>query len=81
MDDKINLCLSPHEAMQFLRWKNFLTAAINDPYHMAEDYDRAGIIQALNSVCEQTRASITVTQLDAAFAEQEVNKLIDKKAK
>jgi hypothetical protein len=75
----VNIALTPHQAMQLLRWRTFLSDAIKDPDNIADDYDRAGTIEAIESICSQVKKKITIPQLEEAEAQQAVYQLTNKK--
>jgi hypothetical protein len=70
--------LTPHQAMQMVRWKQYLTLAVTDPAQQAEDYDRKGVLDAINEIDIQVRKKISIDALNDAEAEQALreNKLL-----
>lgn len=77
----VNIALTPHHAMQMLRWFSFLKDAVTDEFHEAAQWDRAGALEALESIRLQVRKNITSEQVDEACAQQGVNELINKTPK
>jgi hypothetical protein len=72
----VNISLSPYQAMQLLRWKQFIEAAISDPMQEGTKADKKGALEAIKAVDEQVREKITSPQIDDAVAERELKSII-----
>lgn len=73
--DKIIIELTPFEAMQIVRWQEFIKEASEDPLSLVPKWDANGINNSIQSIKQQVCRKITMEQINDAFAQREVNKL------
>lgn len=60
--------LTPFQALQICRWKEFISDAVKDSD--CDKYDTDGIISAIVAIDNQVKKKITLESIDDAFAER-----------
>ena len=75
--NEVNITLTPYQAMQIIRWTEYIFDAINDPLLTKEvRFDREGIMDAVAEINRQVYGNITDEQLQDACATRDVKKLM-----